>query len=49
VQPNLLILKMRLTSTLKTSSKESGAIGAAQIARDVYNGKKEILGILVDY
>ena len=35
--------------SLKIISKESGAIGAAQIARDVYNGKKEILGILVDY
>lgn len=34
---------------LKVISKESGAIGAAQIAMDVYNGKKEILGILVDY
>ena len=35
--------------SLKVISKESGAIGAAQIAMDVYNGKKEILGILVDY
>ena len=34
---------------LKVISKESGAIGAAQIARDVYNGEKEILGIEVDY
>ena len=34
---------------LKVISKESGAIGAAQIAMDVYNGKKEILGIVVDY
>ena len=34
---------------LKLISKESGAIGAAQIACDVYNGKKEILGIEVDY
>ncbi len=34
---------------LKVISKESGAVGAAQIAMDVYNGKKEILGILVDY
>ena len=33
---------------LKIISKESGAIGAAQIARDVYNGKKDILGIEVD-
>lgn len=33
---------------LKVISKESGAIGAAQIAMDVYNGKKEILGIEVD-
>ena len=33
---------------LKGISKESGAIGAAQIAMDVYNGKKEILGIEVD-
>jgi hypothetical protein len=32
---------------LKVISKESGAIGAAQIAMDVYNGKKEILGIEV--
>ena len=30
-------------------SKESGAIGAAQIALDIYNGKKEILGIPVDF
>ena len=33
---------------LKVISKESGAIGAAQIARDVYNGKDNILGIEVD-
>ena len=33
---------------LKVISKESGAIGAAQIARDVYGGKKDILGIEVD-
>ena len=32
---------------LKVVSKESGAIGAAQIAMDVYNGKEEILGIEV--
>ena len=34
---------------LKVISKESGAIGAAQIAHDVYNGKDNILGIEVDY
>lgn len=34
--------------SLKVISKESGAIGAAQIAMDVYNGKKDILGIEVD-
>ena len=34
---------------LKVISKESGAIGAAQIAKDVYNGKDNILGIEVDY
>ena len=33
---------------LKAISKESGAIGAAQIAHDVYNGEKEILGIEAD-
>ena len=33
---------------LRAISKESGAIGAAQIARDVFNGEKEILGIEVD-
>ena len=33
---------------LKVISKESGAIGAAQIAMDVYNGEKEILGIEVN-
>ena len=33
---------------LKVISKESGAIGAAQIAMDVYNGSKEILGIRVN-
>jgi putative methanogenesis marker protein 12 len=33
---------------LKVISKESGAIGAAQIAMDVYNGRKEILGIEVN-
>ena len=33
---------------LKVISAESGAIGAAQIAMDVYNGKKEILGIEVN-
>ena len=30
---------------LKIISKESGAIGAAQIAYDIFGGKKEILGI----
>ena len=34
---------------LKVISKESGAIGAAQIAMDVFNGEKEILGIEVDF
>ena len=34
--------------SLKVISKDSGAIGAAQIAMDVFNGKKEILGIEVD-
>ena len=34
---------------LKVISKESGAIGAAQIAMDVYRGKKDILGIEVKY
>ena len=33
---------------LKVISKESGAIGAAQIAMDVYNGEEEILGIEVN-
>ena len=33
---------------LKVISSESGAIGAAQIAMDVYNGEKEILGIEVN-
>ena len=33
---------------LKAMSSESGAIGAAQIAMDVYNGEKEILGINVN-
>ena len=33
---------------LKVISDESGAIGAAQIAMDVYNGEKEILGINVN-
>ncbi len=33
---------------LKVISKESGAIGAAQIAMDAYNGEKEILGIEVN-
>ena len=33
---------------LRSISKESGAIGAAQIAMDVYNGEKEILGIKVN-
>ncbi|WP_407376754.1 methanogenesis marker 12 protein [Methanobrevibacter sp.] len=32
----------------KVISKESGAIGAAQIAMDVYNGEKEILGVKVN-
>ena len=34
---------------LKVISKESGAIGAAQIAQAVYNGEDNILGIEVDY
>lgn len=34
---------------IKVISKESGAIGACQIAVDVFNGKKEILGIPVEY
>ena len=33
---------------LKVISHESGAIGAAQIAMDVYGGRKEILGIEVN-
>ena len=33
---------------LKIISHESGAIGAAQIAMDVYNGEEEILGIEVN-
>ena len=33
---------------MKVISKESGAIGAAQIARDIYNGQDNILGIDVD-
>ncbi len=33
---------------LEIISKDSGAIGAAQIAMDVYNGEKEILGIEVN-
>ena len=33
---------------LNVISKESGAIGAAQIAHDVYNGVDNILGIAVD-
>ena len=33
---------------LKVISSESGAVGAAQIAMDVYNGEKEILGIKVN-
>lgn len=33
---------------LKIISKESGAIGAAQIAMDVYGGSEEILGIKVN-
>ena len=33
---------------MKVISKESGAIGAAQIAMDVYNGCEEILGIEVN-
>ena len=32
----------------KVISSQSGAIGAAQIAMDVYNGEKEILGINVN-
>ena len=34
---------------LKVISKESGAVGAAQIAMDVYNGEKDILGVEVKY
>ena len=33
---------------LRIISAESGAIGAAQIAMDVYNGEKEILGVKVN-
>jgi putative methanogenesis marker protein 12 len=33
---------------LKSISKESGAIGAAQIARDIAHGKREIMGIKVE-
>ena len=36
-------------SPINIISKESGAIGAAQIALDVYNGKKSILGIPVEF
>ena len=34
---------------IRLISSESGAIGAAQIARDIFNGKREIMGIKVDY
>lgn len=34
---------------IKIISADSGAIGAAQIAHDIYNGKRNILGIDVDY
>jgi putative methanogenesis marker protein 12 len=34
---------------LKVISKESGSIGAAQIAQAVYNGEDNILGIEVDF
>lgn len=34
---------------IRIISSESGAIGAAQIARDIFNGKREIMGIKVDY
>ncbi|MCC7554060.1 MAG: methanogenesis marker 12 protein [Methanobacteriaceae archaeon] len=33
---------------IKVLSPESGSIGACQIAKDVFNGKKDILGIEVD-
>lgn len=33
---------------IRIISSESGAIGAAQIARDIFNGKREIMGIKVD-
>ena len=33
---------------LRIISAESGAIGTAQIAMDVYNGEKEILGVKVN-
>ena len=32
----------------KIISSESGAIGAAQIARDIAHGKREIMGIKVE-
>ena len=33
---------------IKVISADSGAIGAVQIAHDIYNGKKEILGVEVE-
>ena len=41
-------LLTKLMRHSKVISKESGAIGAAQIAMDVYKGRKEILGIEVN-
>lgn len=34
---------------IEVISKESGAIGAAQIALDIYNGKNNILGVPVEF
>jgi putative methanogenesis marker protein 12 len=46
---NLLNKFLKNKFNIKILPSSSGAIGSAQIASDVYNGKKDILGINVDF
>ncbi|MDR2873184.1 MAG: methanogenesis marker 12 protein [Methanobrevibacter sp.] len=46
---NLLNKFLKNRFEIKILPSSSGAIGSAQIARDIYNGKKDILGINVEF
>ena len=43
------MIKENIDGNVLVLDGESGAIGSAMIAEDILNGKKEILGISVDF